>query len=119
MKAMARSTYLMPMLLGAATGVIVGLLVWKYAEKKLNDSLSAGESQLARELSTGIRQVRGQANAGRAQVQAAIAAAIREQVLPAVKAQVTTSITRAGVTPALIADVKQAIDLARRARVLT
>lgn len=115
----SRSDYLVPMLLGASTGVIVGLLVWRYASKQLAAGLTEGRAKLAQELGVGVAEVDRQIEAGSDRVQAEIRTAVQTLVVPQVITTVRAQLTTAGVTPQMISDLKQALALARRAGIIT
>lgn len=109
---------MLSLLAGAAAGAAVGLVVWRKADAELRAQFQSGGSQLAASLAAGRGQVTTLAAQGEAQVTAAVQSAIQQQVIPAVRTQVTQQLNAAGITPALITDLKQAIDLARRAGVI-
>jgi hypothetical protein len=115
----SRSDYVVPMLLGAATGIIAGVLMWRYAAKKVNEGLASGANELAAQVAAGTSVVNARALQGRADAERAVANAIKTQVLPGVNAQVRADLLAVGITPQLIANVKTAVAYARQAGVLT
>jgi alkylhydroperoxidase/carboxymuconolactone decarboxylase family protein YurZ len=114
----SRSDYVVPMLLGAATGVIVGVLVWRYAAKEVQKGLASGANELAAQVAAGASTVNARALRGRADAELAVANAIRTQVLPGVHAQVQQDLFAAGITPQRIAEVKAVLAYAKQAGVL-
>jgi len=112
------STVLLALLAGAAAGAAVGLLIWRRADTELRANFQSGGAQLATALQAGRGQVTALAAQGEAQVAAAVGTAIQQNVIPAVRTQVTAQLNAAGITPVLVADLKQAIALARTAGVI-
>jgi 3-oxoacyl-[acyl-carrier-protein] synthase III len=104
--------------LGALGGLVVGLIVWRYADQQLRAEFAQGGDLLAASLSQGSTQLSAQAQAARTQALAAVGQAIQRDVVPAVRQQVDQSLRSSGITPQLISEVQTALATARRLGVL-
>jgi hypothetical protein len=114
----ARSSILLPLALGGVAGIVVGLIVWRVAAKKVEQGLVEGGAALEAGFAAGRADIQRRTREGIAAGQAEIERAIQREVRPQVRQQVQTSLTEAGLTPQLLADVRRALDLARRAGVI-
>lgn len=104
--------------LGGLAGAGVALIVWKVADTRLRASFTSGSAQLAQALAAGRGQVTTLAQQGASQAAAAVQSAINTQVIPAVQAGVRSQLAASGITPALVADAKKVLALARQAGVI-
>jgi hypothetical protein len=114
----ARSSILLPLALGGVAGALVGFVIWRIAAKKVEQGLVEGGAALEAGFAAGREDIQRRTREGVAAGQAEIERAIQLQVRPTVIAQVSASLTDAGLTPRLLADVRRALDLARRAGVI-
>lgn len=109
---------LLPLALGSVAGVLAGLLVWRVARSKLEKNLQEGAGELSAQFAAGRADIQQRAAAGVQLAEDKIRQAIALEVRPAVIAQVATSLNSAGLTPETLANVRRALDLARRAGVI-
>lgn len=109
---------LLPLALGGVAGIFAGLVVWRIAASKLEKSLQEGAGELSAQFEAGRTEIRQRTAAGVQVAEGKIRQAIQLEVRPAVIAQVATSLNSAGLTPDLLASVRRALDLARRAGVI-
>lgn len=115
----SRSDYLVPMLLGAATGVIVSVLIWRIASKQLSAGLLAGRAMIASNVAGGIAEVDRQIADGEATVKELVQATVRTELVPKVREQVAAQLRASGLTPQMISALTQTFAYARRAGVIT
>ena len=115
----SRSDYLIPIALGAATGVIVSVLIWRIASKQLAAGLLAGKAMIATNIEGGIAEVDRQMAAGEATVKGLVQEQIQIQLVPKVREQVTAQLRDNGLTPQMISALTQTFAYARRAGVIT
>lgn len=108
----------LPLALGGVAGILASLVVWRVAARSVEKSLREGAGELSAQFAAGRTEIREGTAAGVQAAEAAIRQAVQTRVRPAVVAQVATSLNSAGLTPQLLADVRRALDLARRAGVL-
>ena len=109
---------LLPLALGGVAGILAGLVVWRVAARSVEKSLQKGAGELSEQFAAGRTEIREGTAAGVQAAEAAIRQAVQLQVRPAVIAQVATSLNSAGFTPEMLANVRRALDLARRAGVI-
>jgi hypothetical protein len=109
---------LLPLALGGVAGILAGLVVWRIAASKLEKSLQEGSGELSTQFAAGRTEIRQRTAAGVQVAEDKIRQAIQLEVRPAVIAQVATSLSGAGLTPETLANVRRALDLARRAGVI-
>jgi hypothetical protein len=109
---------LLPLALGGVAGVLAGLLVWRIAAAQVEKSLQEGAGELSAQFAVGRTTIQQRTAAGIQTAEVAIRQAVALEVRPAVIAQVATSLSSAGLTPQLLANVQRALDLARRAGVI-
>ena len=115
----SRSDYLVPMLLGAATGVIVSVLIWRIASKQLAAGLLAGKAMIATNIEGGIAEVDRQMAAGEATVKGLVQTTVQTELAPKVREQVAAQLRANGLTPQMISALTQTFAYARRAGVIT
>ncbi len=109
---------LLPLALGGVAGILAGLVVWRIAASKLEKSLQEGAGELSAQFAAGRTDIQQRTRAGIQSAEVAIRQAIALEVRPAVIAQVATSLSSAGLTPETLANVRRALELARRAGVI-
>ena len=109
---------LLPLALGGAAGIFAGLVVWRIAASRVEKSLREGAGELSAQFAAGRTDIQQRTAAGIQSAEVAIRQAIALEVRPAVIAQVATSLNSAGLTPETLANVRRALDLARRAGVI-
>jgi hypothetical protein len=109
---------LLPLALGSVAGVLAGLLVWRIVASKLEKGLQEGAGELSAQFAAGRTDIQQRTAAGVQLAEDKIRQAIALEVRPAVIAQVATSLNNAGLTPETLANVRRALDLARRAGVI-
>jgi hypothetical protein len=114
----ARSDILLPLALGGVAGIVVGLIVWRVAAKKVEQGLVEGGQRLEQEFAAGREDIQRRTRQGISAGQAEIERAIQKEIRPQVRQQVQASLTEAGLTPQLLADARRVLDLARRAGVI-
>lgn len=83
------------LILGAGAGAIVGLIVWRYAQSRLERDFAKGTAQLAQRLGLGEEQLRARIAEGREQLRGQIA----RDLPPIVRATFDQRLSSYGITP--------------------
>jgi len=89
-----------PIVLGALGGVAAGFGVWFIVSKLLDKQFDTGSARLRAEMGSGSSELRSQMEAGRVQMQAQIRDAVRREVPPVVRSELTSTLNDFGLTPA-------------------
>lgn len=100
--------------IGASVGAIVGLGVWWFASKRLEQGFRDGSREMARQVGMGEDQLERRLTEGRAMLQAQI----REQVPPIVRSTIDQRLTSYGITRETGAQLARLLEVADRTGLL-
>lgn len=103
-----------PFLVGAAGGALVGAGVWWMAQRRLEETFDQGAERLAQDFGMGAVELRQRLDRGRTELRQQLAAQVADQVPAAVDAAVEATFNRYGITKARVRQINQVLDLAQR-----
>lgn len=105
-------------LLGAAGGLLAGLVVAVVASRTLDDKLAAGSSTLTERLGAGRGELEEAFAAGRRDLERLVSERVQAEVPPVVRREVEASLGRYGLTPDTGRQIAQVLSYAERAGLL-
>lgn len=105
-------------LLGAAGGLVAGLVIASFASKRLDQKLEAGSATFAARFGEGRAELDAALAAGRVELERTVAVRVRAEVPPVVRAEVERTLGSYGLTPSTGRQIATVLGYAERAGLL-